>query len=195
MSDPSLQRAVSGMSMKKSRDKIHLFLHTLFAIIRVFTVALLVALLFSSMLILGLEGEKGRFVSELDNTVCDKSDSDLSRTYRTRTSEELRQNMTEAEFIEQARKVRKICDYLENNSALTLYSQFTFVGSVGRTRGIGRVIGRVIGRGNHSKILVSFDYDGLLVFIRFYGNRKEGFKIERFLAAEHSVVEEALSRD
>lgn len=132
------------------------------------------------------ELEKRSLVSELYDTVCDKSDSDLSKTYRTRTFEELRQNMTEAEFIEQARKVRKICDYLENNSALTLYSQFTFVGSVCTVSSRGT---------NHSRILVSFDYDGHLVFIRFYGNTEEGFKIKRFLAAEHSVVEEALSRD
>ncbi len=87
--------------------------------------SVVLSVVFFNVGIAELEEEKKLIVAELDKIVCDKSDADLSNTYRTKTSESFRQRMTEAEFIERAKKISKICDYLENNSVIDLMSQGT----------------------------------------------------------------------
>jgi hypothetical protein len=118
-----------------------------------------------------LEDSKKLIVSELDKTVCDKSEADLSKTYRTKTLPEFRQNTTEVEFIEQAKKVSKICEYLESKSALDLFSQLTFFSGDGAYP---------FDSGVNTLILVSFNYDGSVVTIEMVGNTQEGFKIKTF---------------
>ncbi|BDQ04765.1 MAG: hypothetical protein KatS3mg084_0283 [Candidatus Dojkabacteria bacterium] len=138
-----------------------------------------VCTVFLSVLVNGnvtaVEQHKKIIVSELDKTVCEKSDSDLSRVYRTKTLEEFRQSTTEADFVKQAKKISGICNHLEGKSAIDLYSQGIILGIEGVSP---------YDTGVNKMALVVSNYNGDGVSIVMVGNTQEGFKIKNFVIAE-----------
>ncbi len=128
----------------------------------------------SSELVL-LDEQKKVFVSQLGKTVCEKSDSELSNTYRTRTLEKFRQDTTEAEFIEQAKKISYFCDYLESKSSADLLLQFVLFKIDGESP---------YNTGVNTMELAAYNYHGNAVFIIMVGNTEEGFMIEKFIVED-----------
>ncbi len=172
----SAPQAVYGMPQNKSgSNNKSCFLVSgivLFVVCCVCTV-LLSVLVYGG--VMTLEEHKEIIVSELGRTVCEKSDSDLSKVYRTKTLEEFRQSTTEADFVKQAKKISNICNNLEGKSVVDLYSQGVIFGIEGVSP---------YDTGVNKMSLVVPNYNGDGVSIVMVGNTQEGFKIKKFVIAE-----------